>query len=308
MSVVAGCSLLDGVILGADCRVTYANARGTRTYRDTVQKLIAITPQNAIGFVGDVATAADLIGSMLNMCHLRQRYNPISLINWLPRHFGFRFRQFAAAKPVTFMVGSVIQDRRNVVERKRAAEILCNCFAHGSPGSTDHLSSNLAHILAHQTDYVLWPDGPASLLYTMRSPDFEPHAYRPLDYVAIGSGERMEEFIGQVSHQIFSGPPMEQGEARWLHRSMESFLRKHNVESVGGMFPMIRLRRGGGTHITHQTGTLPDGPFYELAFDDGRWIQRNVTAGEEIKLLRPWELDPSIRDNKRFDDLRPSTI
>ncbi len=287
MSVVAGCSLLDGVILGADCRVTYDHARGIRTYRDDLQKLFAITPQNAIGFVGDVATATDLIGSLLNMCHVRQRYNAISLLNWLPRHFRFRFTHLSGAKPVAFMVGSIVRDRRNAIARARAAEILHSRMARAE-GDTIHLSSNLARILGHSTDHVLWPDGPASLLYTMRSP-----------------GQEMEEFIGQVSAEIFSGPPAEHGEARWLHRAMESFLRKRNVESVGGMFPMIRLNKSDGMHVTHQTGTLPDGPFYELEFEEDRWVQRNITTGQEIRLLRPWELDQRIRDNNKFDDLRP---
>jgi hypothetical protein len=55
--------------------------------------------------------------------------------------------------------------------------------------------------------------------------------------------------------------------------------------------------------VTHQTGTLPDGPFYELEFEEDRWVQRNTT-GQEIRLLRPWELDQRIRDNNKFDDLR----
>lgn len=237
MSVVAGCSLLDGVILGADCRVTYNGSRSGLTYRDTVQKLIAISPQNAIGFVGDITTASDLIGSMLRICHRLERYNPVALVNWLPRHFRHRFAKFKGAKEVIFMVGSVIRDRPNIVEKAAAAQMVHNAFASRPQGSINGLSPILFRIMTFPSRYVLLPSEPMGMLYTMRSPDFKPHHYNPFDYVAIGSGHEMQEFMGQVSDQIFSGMPMQHGDASWLGRSMNHFLREKNIESVGGMFP-----------------------------------------------------------------------
>jgi hypothetical protein len=308
MSVVAGCSLLDGVILGADCRVTYTDSRGGLTYRDTVQKVIAITPQSAIGFVGDVTTASDLIGSMLKNCHRMERYNPVTLRNWLPRYFRHRYAHFKGAREVTFLVGSVIHDRPNIVETRRAWQIVQDSFASRPQGSINHLSSNLHHILSLQSRYVVLSDEPMGMLYTMRSPDFTPGHYNPLDFVAIGSGHEMKDFIGQVSDQIFSGVPMQHGDASWLTRSMNHFLRTRNIESVGGMFPMIKLSKTGAMHITRQTGRLPNGPLYELAHENDRWVQRNVTTGEELRLELPWELDQTIRGDQRFDDLRPSMI
>lgn len=308
MSVVAGCSLLDGVILGADCRVTYKDTRGGLTYRDTVQKLITITPQNAIGFVGDITTASDLIGSMLKMCHRLERYNPIALANWLPRHFRYRFANLKSAKEVIFMVGSVMRDRPNIVEKAAVAQMVHNAFASRPRGSISGLSSILVRIMTFPSRYVALPNEPMGMLYTMRSPDFKPHHYNPLDYVAIGSGHEMQEFIGQVSDQIFSGRPMQHGDAAWLGRSMNHFLRKKNIENVGGMFPMIKLQKSGAIQVTRRVCQLPNGPAHELAFESDRWVQRNITTGYEVKLALPWELDQSIRTNQKFDELRPSSL
>jgi len=60
MSVVAGVSLLDGVLIGADCRITYGNG-SRRTYRDELQKLIPIGKHTVISLTGHVATAAKLL-------------------------------------------------------------------------------------------------------------------------------------------------------------------------------------------------------------------------------------------------------
>ena len=308
MSVVAGCSLLDGVILGADCRVTYEDTRGGLTYRDTVQKLVAVTPQNAIGFVGHITTASDLIGSMLKMCHRLERYNPITLLNWLPRHFKRRFKNLNGAEKVIFMVGSVIRDRPNIVEKAAAVRMVHDAFTSRPRGSINGLSPVLFQIMTFPSPYVVLPNEPWGMLYTMESPDFEPRHYKPLDYVAIGTGQEMQQFIGQVSDQIFSGMPMQHGDASWLGRSMNHFLRRKNIESVGGMFPMVKLHRSGATHITRRTCQLPNGPAHELAFENDRWVQRNITTGYEVKLALPWELDQSIRTDHKFDDLRPSGL
>jgi len=165
-----------------------------------------------------------------------------------------------------------------------------------------------ARIMTFPSRYVVLSNEPMGMLYTMRSPDFKPRHYNPLDYLAIGSGHEMQEFIGQVSGQIFSGMPMQHGDASWLGRSMNHFLRKKNIESVGGMFPMIKLQKPGAIHVTRQVCQLPNGPAHELAFQNDRWVQRNITTGYEVELALPWELDQSIRTNQRFDEVRPSSL
>jgi hypothetical protein len=42
------------------------------------------------------------------MCHRLERYNPIALVNWLPRYFRHRFANTKSPAEVTFMLGSVI--------------------------------------------------------------------------------------------------------------------------------------------------------------------------------------------------------
>jgi hypothetical protein len=305
MSVIAGCSLLDGVILGADCRVTYSDGRGGTTHRDTIQKLIAITPHSAIGFAGDVATASDLVLSMLQTCHRLRRYNAVSLANWIPRFFRQRYVRFKDARDVIFIVGSVVPGRPNVVERAAAARLIDHAFRSRSAVGINGLSSQLAAILSFLTPSVILPNEPMGLLYVMCSPYFKPRYFRPFDYVAIGSGKGIEEQIGQVSARIFAGLDGEHNDAMWLGMAMDRFLRVKNIQSVGGMFPMIKLRASGGIHLTQQTERTPNGPVLELAFEDDRWIQRNCTTGKEIRLMLPWELGQTQRSDHKFDDLRP---
>src|SRR5208282_4176151 len=109
--VVAGCSMLDGVILGADSRVTF-QTQGT--CRDTLQKLIFITNHTVLGFVGDITTAAHLLKSVRKA--QGERRNAVILRHWLPRLFAYEFARLSNAAAVTFMVGSVIPGRPNVIE------------------------------------------------------------------------------------------------------------------------------------------------------------------------------------------------
>lgn len=57
MSVVAGCSLLNGVLLAADCRSTIKRHHASDVHVDTVQKIFGVLPHTAIGFVGDIGAA-----------------------------------------------------------------------------------------------------------------------------------------------------------------------------------------------------------------------------------------------------------
>jgi len=46
----------------------------------------------------------------------------------------------------------------------------------------------------------------------------------------------------------------------------------------------------------------------ELAVEGDRWVQRNLTNGEAVELLLPWEIDPREWSDKRFDGLRPKRM
>jgi hypothetical protein len=61
MSVVAGSSLFDGVLLTADCRATITRPGMPDIHSDNVLKVIALHPNTAIGFVGDIGIASYLL-------------------------------------------------------------------------------------------------------------------------------------------------------------------------------------------------------------------------------------------------------
>jgi hypothetical protein len=202
------------------------------------------------------------------------------------------------------MVGSVIPGRPNVVERAAAARHVYHAYTSRPLGSINGLSSQLAAVMTARAPYVILTNEPTGLLYVMKAPDFKPDFVKPLDYRAIGSGNTLEDEIKPISDQIFAGMGSVHHEAMWLGASMKHYLKNKDIHSVGGMFTMVKLGAGGGLPITRQTGRIPHGPFFELAYENHRWVQRNVTTAKEIRLRLPWEIAPQERQNHVFDDLR----
>lgn len=202
------------------------------------------------------------------------------------------------------MVGSVIPGRPNVIEREAAVKLLNRFTLENRTVGPKSFPAILIHLVQARSRYVALAGHATSLLYTMDSPGFLPRFYKPLDNVAIGSGEGTIDNIRRAHNMIIGGPPMENGEAMWLTMAMEDFIKEQNLPSVGGMFTLVRLGEHGLTPLERTVGRLPNGPFFELAFQDGRWIQRNQSTGKEIKLSFPWEIDLTDRQNNTFDDLR----
>jgi len=307
MSVVAGCSLLDGILLGADCRITFKEG-ARETHRDTVQKLIILNSQSAIGFVGDLNVARNLLVKMVQQGERRTRVDPVSLGGWLPRLFRRLYANLHTTRRVSFVVGSVIPGRPNFVERESVLNILRrNAF--GNPRARRSTMPAIFYgALQTQAKYVAIEGSPTGLLYVMDSPHFLPRFYKPLEYAAVGSGEGVIVNIARAHDMIIAGPALEHGEAMWLTMAMQDFMTEKNLSTVGGMFTLIKLTSQGLIPLEWRTGQVPDGTLYELAFDDGRWIQRNITTGKEIKLSLPWEVDLNDREEHTFDELRYRTF
>jgi hypothetical protein len=299
MSVVAGCSLLDGVILGADCRVTF---QPQGTYRDTLQKLVFISNHTVLGFVGDVSTAAHLLDSMRKK--RGNRRNAVILRHWLPRFFAHEFARCPNAKALTFMVGSVIPDRPNVIKKATAAQIVINAINSRLPGSINGISPTFLRIMSVSAEKVRLLNQPQGLLYTMQSPDFNVQSYEPFSAAVIGSGSGLRAKILEISDQIFFGT-FPNHDVNWLGRSMNHFLRANNVESVGGSFPIVKITSAGIIPMSRTVVLINKGVAYQLTYEHDRWVQRNQTTGEEIRLSLPWEADLTSRGDHRFDDLRP---
>jgi hypothetical protein len=299
MSVVAACSLLDGLILGADCRVTFPTQR---TYRDTLQKLVFITDHTVLGFVGDVSTAVHLLKSMREQ--RGNRRNAVILQHWFPRFFAHEFARYPNAKAVIFMVGSVIPGRPNVIKKATVSKMVVNAIHSRSSGSINGISPAFLRIMNIPAEKIGFLDQPQGLLYTMQSPDFSPRNYEPFSAVAIGSGRGLQEKILEISDQIFFGT-FPNHDVNWFGRSMNHFLRANNVETVGGSFPIVKVTSAGIIPMSRTTVLINKGIAYQLTYERDRWVQRNETTGEEIRLLLPWEIDQAIQTDYRFDDLRP---
>ncbi len=134
MSVIAGCSLLNGVLLLSDCRITVERSGVPDVYCDFGKKLFPLTPHVALGFVAkDVLTAGHLVREVLRQIEMKMaageesKLHPAVLLRWFPRFFRSAYgvvRQKWGAGFVCFMVGAVIPDRPNVIERQKVVEIM----------------------------------------------------------------------------------------------------------------------------------------------------------------------------------------
>ena len=316
MSVIAGCSLFSGVILLADCRITIKRCGKPDILCDNVQKLFPLTNTTALGFVGDLKTAATIIRELLRQQNLSNnrsktnRLHPLSILKWLPRYFRSSYRQLARRQNVDrvdFMVGSVILDRQNVIERAKVVEIMERFRLGKLSAQRNWMPNILVDILKAETPYVILSDIPANLLYYMHSPDFVPQHLAPLEFAAIGSGQNTIIEIDRNADWIFAGDVGNSFiEASALRQTVSSFIENNYILSVGGMYPVLKIHNKG-LELLGQSAQIPvGGPTFELNIDsDRRWLQRNGATGKEIQLLLPWEIDlQKYQKDERFDDFK----
>jgi hypothetical protein len=319
MSVIAGCSLFNGVILLADCRVTVKRQGNQDIYCDNAQKLFQLTPTTALGFVGDLETATPIIRELHKQINLsikqnkNSRLHPLQISKWLPRYFRSSYNQLAKRKNVrrvNFMAGSVILNRGNVIERSKVVEIMERFRLGKLSAQRNWMPNILVQIMktpGNSSKHVILSDIPSNLLYYMQSPDFIPQHLNPLEYAAIGSGENTVIEIDKNVDWIFAGDvgnSFFEGSA--LRQTVSSFVGRNSITSVGGMYPAIKINRQGAEFLGYSSTIPVGGTKFELGINsDGRWFQKNHTTGKEIKLLFPWEIEPEkLKNDERFDDLQ----
>jgi hypothetical protein len=316
MSVIAGCSLFSGVILLADCRVTIKRPGKPDVLCDNAQKLFPLTNTTAFGFVGDLNTASPIIRELFRQLSLSHkmgktnRLHPFSLLKWMPRYFRSTYRQLAKRQKVgrvDFMVGSVILDRPNVIDRSKVVEIMERFRLGKLSAQRNWMPNILVDIMKAETPYVILSDIPGNLLYYMQSPDFIPQHLAPLEFAAIGSGQDTIIEIDRNADWLFAGDVGNSFmEASALRQTVSSFIEKNSILSVGGMYPVIKIHSKGLELLGHSSQIPVGGPTFELKIEsDGRWLQRNSAMGKEIRLLLPWEIDSQKQlKDERFDDLK----
>lgn len=295
MSVVAGCSLFDGVLLAADCRATIKYPNRPDLYSDNVLKVMAIHPNTAIAFVGDITIASHLLGALLVGIKNRTQKDPISLSHWLPRLFKYEYQRFASRfgeRTVIFMIASVIKGRPNVVERKAVEELVKYIGFGHSPIHRNFIPGILIEIIKVPSEFrwVTIPGTCMGILYVLASPAFQIRAYRPLQFAAIGSGESSIEEITRYQDAILALEPGNSFvESSQFRQVIQHFIDERKIESVGGLYPVLKVTGKGVEHITMGTEIPVGGTRIELAFEGGRWIQKNLSTGKQIPILMPWE-------------------
>ena len=314
MSVVAGASLFDGVLLLADTRASVPR-RGLPPARiDNLQKLVFLTPSTVVGFVGDVATAGAILAQLVKQAKSftdRRRMHPLLIEQWLPRlcrHVWNRRERDPEQARVAFMVASVVPDRANVVSRVRCVELMDRFRLQTLSADRNWLPDILVKCLMSppEAEQIVLMSRPRGLLYTLRSPRFLPQQVAPLHAVAIGSGQGVATELKYREDMIFAGQVGNSFmETEALQRSVEAYLRDNAVPSVGGLLPAVKVT-GAGLEVKGLRAEVPvGGTKVELGVDGrGRWVQRNLSTGKTMALRAPWEVSYSVRErSRRFDDL-----
>jgi len=253
MSLVAGCSLFSSVMLAADTRATVTRPGGKRLHIDNLLKLYPLTPGLS------------------------------------------RLSESRRQAPVGFMVASVVRGRPNVIERSKVAELM-NRFCVGQLSmQRNWLPRILLTILSTpaQAKWVALSGVPQNLLYALRSPGFEPEVVHPLGYAALGSGEGVVSEIGSMADWVFAGQVGNISmEAHAFQRALMAFVDKAGIESVGRVFPMLRIDADGIRRIGHSISDPTSGIAIEvLAPPEKRWVLRNTGTGKEMELRFPTDID-----------------
>ena len=98
------------------------------SFRASGQKLFPLTQYAVIGFCGDVATTAILLGVLRRQLPKRKHKDIASLLQWLPRLFQSGVATLQAKKKrvatVAFMLAGIVPDRANVVERAKVVKVM----------------------------------------------------------------------------------------------------------------------------------------------------------------------------------------
>ena len=313
MSVVAGVSLFNGVLLAADARITFTGPTGLQ-YADVAQKLFVISPGTALGFVSnDIRVASLMLQALLRQVHTRPRLDHFSLAQWIPRLFrrvSLEWeRRHGAPAYTAFLGASVVPWAPNVVRRADVVAIM-NTIAFGNPAiRRNWIPPILIEVLQSppEVEHVILRGSALGLLFTMQPPNFVPVYHRSLAFTAIGTGAGVVADIERVHDWVVAGdvgnPHVE---AMSFVDAIEGFARENGVDTVGGMYPLLRVDRNAGANMVQAWGSTREipvgGPRIQLAYENGHWVQRNYATGRELRLVPPWRVT-QFRDAGVFDDL-----
>lgn len=221
MTVVAGFLGADGVLLGADCRVTVKLPRG-EFVSDCAQKIIKLGPSSAIGYSGDVSTVAELLANIWPE-RGRRRLDPASLRQWLPRVLRFVYRRLGEVGfpvgRVTFLVAGSVAGKPTRIPKPRVWEFLFNQqVRHGFNG---YLAIRIGPNFNQRGPYYDVRDSCRGMLFQLDSPEFVAREFEPLSFAVIGSGERVRADLEAYELLLATAHPNHT--AMWFMDAMTGF-------------------------------------------------------------------------------------
>lgn len=295
-------------MLLSDARATLFWPDGRCIHVDNVQKLIPIPPHAVIGFTGDVATASFLLQVVIRQLRARSRpreFHPVSLHRWLPRVLRAAWLRHAQrlVHPTSFMVGSVLLGRKNLVARDRVWTLVEQALRENKrtwipdiAGQIIQLPPEVSHVLVGTVE---------NLVYVLRSPEFIPEHIRPLHSAVIGSGSSAAASLDASADALFLLQPGNSFvESHSFRGAVEFHLERHPEPTVGGGFPCVKITASGIEPCGFTSEMPVGGDVVSILPQPGlHWLQENRTTGKRIRLEMPWNIDfRKYRSSVTFDD------
>jgi hypothetical protein len=293
MTVVAGCLLPDGAVIGADCRVTMTRADGSTYVSDTAGKLMRLGPATIIGFAGDVRTVAGLFHELLGATLARRRLDPISIRAWLPRLFKAAYAGMQKAvdsglaplgsvQPVWFLVASSVRGRPSRISK---AKVMATAAAASERKLNNYLLLRVLNDLDAAGDDFVLPDSSMGMLYRLESPQFRPVDCPPLSFEAIGAGKSVLKVLEE--YELLMAVDHPDRAPAWFIDSLRTFLRETQDERVGGLLLAAACQDGSVRALSLQEDES-SAQRLDVTSRDGRFIVHS--AGRDIVLRHPGEL------------------
>jgi hypothetical protein len=317
VSIVAGASLMSGVLLLGDTRATYSK-NGEVTYVDNVLKVFDLTTTTAIGFVGNILIAGRMLPTMHS--HAQRRVSKgkgdaISLFEWLPRLCKSLFRivsRGVESPSISFMAAGVVPSRPNVIDR-RVVQRLIRRFDEGKLSFQGIQIPEVFHKIMQappQHTRINIEGTIQGLVYKMHSPDFTPLGLLPLQADVIGSGSGARRELNQYADAIFTIPPGSGLEELMFRESVVAFMKGGSEPTVGGLLPMYRVDEDGVQGVGYRAYDRKTGEGVSLENDEnGDLVQKDSKTGKVVKILPPWKAVPPFSgEDRKFEEWKSHTM
>ncbi|MBL1434452.1 hypothetical protein COB87_002720 [Candidatus Wolfebacteria bacterium] len=269
MTVVIGQHFFEGVIIIADSRSSIQKNGAVVPWRDNTQKIFFLTKDIVISFAGDVEFAGAIISFLSDQINKRPKLGILSIfITKGPRLIKYAYNLLSNKKGFRD-VGFIIAG----IDPKRPARV------NDSNGK--------------QTGYINIYD---KKVLKVVSPDFETQeATIKNPFVIMGSGEQgiegLEKDFQKLQFGQFSNNLAFQ--AVIIETSLRKKIESLGIDTVGGLSQIAIIDSQGARFQGYQGKRDPfeDGDLnVEMIVENGRFIQKDLKTGKEIKLLYPPEV------------------